>query len=1183
MPNNQIPLHVPVHVDALVVNNGVGRWKDLSLNIDLLNYYDSYKALGGYLEKDINDDSKVDTIYEKGIHLHWVLPKAFRHGNYNKVTDRLEFPLVPNRWLVIRTNDNMDIKAWVVQSDHENNSQSNCNYIKENVGSNNTPLSIHPLNIGVANDLNVFTEPGTPMFLTVMAPGNPDFAAAYMHSKNVFGFHDPMLGNDGKLLPTGVNYSYAVIGWFSDKNADPLAKITTKTDLDALLKNYSWTLKDNGATTDATVPTAMICHAVKQTVLWSDKPVNNVPSPGGVTIGVGNSSAEALAALLKTGISGNQLSVPGKLLAAYQYKSLSDNGLGTDGSKPLKKQLHNRGFVSVDGGTYWTVEPDTKSGEPSTDEDIAFESTTPFDTELSTLLQTLNKQQLDYDTQSNQLASKQEQLYALKYKRLYFDSNNSPSDGSAKWANVPAQLDAAIAALKNDIVALRNAVIALKSAINTKQDWPAGFSGAIVNTYSALQAKLADMKKKGTLPDNYAIKEVPKNKFFEPADPAIVINGLHPAEKFSTQSATCRTANTLVDTIFTQTQKLNIDKLLTDDIQKVIQDANAKSGLKLDGIIKECLLFMPTIAKKAGALLNQYEGDSEDHTAAIQSLIEQWHDQTETAVFINLNNTAALPDKLSVELWKQPWTPLYMEWNIQWISTYADASNTLLNQSWAFGAGDNTVDYALTAAASGKPLQYTGRTILATDMGKKVKDLDDKIDAGTRGDLFQTMQPVSQTLSGFTDQLIMRYHGIQLPFFNSDLTVDSDYTFIDQHYSWSPIADTDNFFAIRSGMFKLNMLRVIDTYGQAIDLIPSDNDMPAPDINNKRLVNAAGLPLRQVNNDYYFVLPPRIVQPARLRFNWVSGNNTSRITDADPGTNPVCGWLLHNKLSNSISVFETQGAAIAEIVFIGGEVQLQTPLGANTGVQFNNAMLEKVVNYIKSSIGNFNAMLSTMDNTSRKVQSKASKQQLTMALPLGFPLAVATAQTSLELKELPAQQQGWTAPAASFANNRYTICIGDAGNTLDGLAGYFIDNDFTTFHQPSGVASTTNSIAASNNIDIALNEVHNMVLLLDPRSQFYISPGILPSATYELPQNAVMKPLQQIQLRFPVAPVITPATSLTIPLLQSKDVTWSFITVTGVQQQTVQESDPVTANKDLLSFGPLYAAEGWLKATPASE
>jgi hypothetical protein len=37
-----------------------------------------------------------------GAHLMWTLPSTLRHGNQSTITGDVDFPLVPNRWLVMR-------------------------------------------------------------------------------------------------------------------------------------------------------------------------------------------------------------------------------------------------------------------------------------------------------------------------------------------------------------------------------------------------------------------------------------------------------------------------------------------------------------------------------------------------------------------------------------------------------------------------------------------------------------------------------------------------------------------------------------------------------------------------------------------------------------------------------------------------------------------------------------------------------------------------------------------------------------------------------------------------------------------------------------------------------------------------------------------------------------------------
>jgi hypothetical protein len=53
-----------------------------------------------------------------GIHLHWSLPDALTNGIARDGEQGITFPLVPNRWLIIRRRGNLVEKKWVVESDY---------------------------------------------------------------------------------------------------------------------------------------------------------------------------------------------------------------------------------------------------------------------------------------------------------------------------------------------------------------------------------------------------------------------------------------------------------------------------------------------------------------------------------------------------------------------------------------------------------------------------------------------------------------------------------------------------------------------------------------------------------------------------------------------------------------------------------------------------------------------------------------------------------------------------------------------------------------------------------------------------------------------------------------------------------------------------------------------------------
>src|SRR6476661_673668 len=58
---------------------------------------------------------------EAGIHVHWAVPDALTKGGVDETNTNLEFPVVPNRWLVTRFVMNGAMpnapRSWVIESD----------------------------------------------------------------------------------------------------------------------------------------------------------------------------------------------------------------------------------------------------------------------------------------------------------------------------------------------------------------------------------------------------------------------------------------------------------------------------------------------------------------------------------------------------------------------------------------------------------------------------------------------------------------------------------------------------------------------------------------------------------------------------------------------------------------------------------------------------------------------------------------------------------------------------------------------------------------------------------------------------------------------------------------------------------------------------------------------------------
>ncbi|HEX7117670.1 MAG TPA: hypothetical protein VF212_02725 [Longimicrobiales bacterium] len=114
LPDDASSLLVPVHLDAWVV--------DSRNQQALARYRADFGRLAAFRSPvpDAFDDEDVSKP-AVGIHLHWALPDALTHGREAEGGGPIEFPLVPNRWLIVRVETTegapQQARLWVVQSD----------------------------------------------------------------------------------------------------------------------------------------------------------------------------------------------------------------------------------------------------------------------------------------------------------------------------------------------------------------------------------------------------------------------------------------------------------------------------------------------------------------------------------------------------------------------------------------------------------------------------------------------------------------------------------------------------------------------------------------------------------------------------------------------------------------------------------------------------------------------------------------------------------------------------------------------------------------------------------------------------------------------------------------------------------------------------------------------------------
>ena len=226
-------LVVPIECDALVANNAVVRRDPVrwwSFNYASLQHFNSPEPLAF---------DRATTGQTPGVYLSWMLPAALREGAQDPRTGAITYPLVPNRWLVLRVQGAAKRSAvgWVIESDCPltarvtgGNSSRTSQYLVDptimalwansgdpyRTASGRPPPPPRPpvANIGIPLRLNGWREraPAT-MFLTAVAPAN-QCSADISHIISASSASTTTQSVDVDTL------SYQVIGWYSDPSRD---------------------------------------------------------------------------------------------------------------------------------------------------------------------------------------------------------------------------------------------------------------------------------------------------------------------------------------------------------------------------------------------------------------------------------------------------------------------------------------------------------------------------------------------------------------------------------------------------------------------------------------------------------------------------------------------------------------------------------------------------------------------------------------------------------------------------------------------------------------------------------------------------------------------------------------------------------------------------------------------------
>ena len=1257
---------VPVQLDALIVRHEGGTWADCAMTPPP---HGSETLAHELLATPFAERASRPV----GAYLHWALPDALTNGVASPTNPDVTFPAVPDRWLVARmssgtTASRRSVTAWVIEAGDEQPKVTPLDQWAETADPDRTDT------------------PGEQP-LTALGHGDAGWSAYFDNVENRLGFYDELKGVTGPVAylvcgwhsrhvddpigetltsPTHFEQRLAQLGW--EINAADIEaafvyaqdRIETATKLGLTTREARYSVQTDAVagkvlTADGIAgqaatkfsaggraelgrffaravswPQFTLYHGAVVGIGWPGigfgvapkgllgSEVGGPPSPAAVSVTIGNTVPEALAACLahNDGHPDEARILEAVLLGATDELDQPDSAARID------TRLHASGFASLPGGEvteglpqHPSTPPTSVVADPSQTDRGVFPPPPPAPP---------TQKGPAGGGRSGQLVSK---LGATPLQQI------TPTLGQGGRDSVLEHVKRRFA----DEVIVRVP--------------PAPNATAPEETVSVTRA----------LP-----------RFFMPADPVFLLQGAgrsfkHGGDSLHAESnkLVCRLSGHTVTALAPrQVQNLPGGGSVTgaDLLERGIDHGGVP--VECNDLLRELALLDPgsaSVAAQAATRGARRIAARALNNAAQVFAVEQmaWHvsrdDRRDSSHVVSASGFAGtLPSPISIALPSRPWTPLHLDWEVALFpapdfaawqlkeidfdarppsrpAPAAAPARTLSGRALLSGGAAQvaaaTVRKVLEQAQqtagsqSLKPgVRHAFNSVAALEMlndigamaAKSSVHLAAGIGAGTQSDFDHIADELERmdVLVGAMDR------------FNSKLRAG----FVADGVAGPGPGDgvPADFWPLRGGFMRITRLRLVDCFGQVLDLAGSDAATPA---RMEDIVRSE--PLTVADRPDLLELAPRFTAPSRLWFRFVSAADDA--ADAGDAASPLCGFVLPNHLDGDLQFSSADGHGLGAVRFdpAGGVVWEDSPgqptsIGKAPAVAVDNRHLGGVAQGLldwgtvdatpdaPAVDTALSSLLRIVDATLWAVDPFAHIGEEHLALLVGHPIAVLRAKIRVEVNEpvTPAVVRGIRVP----------VRIGAIAHWQDGLLAYFVGDDYRTLYVPDPAcadfarpigphqgfnqqASATSDYYANFASDLGVvaqpgatpvdhpyvdtsglvwiqpGQDVMLTLLMEPHSVVSATTGYLPRKEIGMRRDWVAPGLSRLAPIFRFGPVLVDPKLIRMPVAADIRGTWSW---SHRSTATTWADEPVTnSTADArIPPDPSQGQEGWLKLTP---
>ncbi len=1258
---------VPIQVDALVVRaqTTAAQWADCALK--------PHPGSGTPTRRDLLPApfAELATARLTGVYLHWALPTALTSATAEG--DNAIFPAAPDRWLVLRLSPSTNtaqrraVRGWVLRAGDQNPVPIDLDSFTEGPPSEdaiNNPLTV--LGTGdvswaayydnVVNRLAFYDslsdlKAGPLSYLVCGWYSNPEQdPLGDTKVKSLTDFNNIMSDYGWQLaqgeLDEAVNYSRRFLVAASKLGLSSVAR--TAFALNDVTSgaggNMPYATSDTAPsfppvdeggealgpyTTDGSWwPKATLFHGSVVAIGWPGIgwPGNETgllsgesggpPAASSITVAAGNTLTEALAALVAQN---NNSPDEAQILEAFLLGALNDLN-EANGRAAVDALLHNNSFASISGGStseqLWIPQmPDTPPALPNPVNPgpgvFPSQTTIPF----------------------------QQQAFQ---SGLFEASTVNPGGQAQATKFLP-------------IETVRETTF---------------LNGGLASVITAVSPTVAQQP----IPGHYVTANRALPRLFYPSEPVLLLEGAGRSfkhgndDRFSQDNTlVCRLTGFVVTALSSNaiTGQPNRPSIQGQDVlERGVENGSVPP--ECEDLLSEAVLLDPGSASALATASQSSPVASAVITATARNFtVEQtvwWATRNPNfdhgPLVANSGITGTLPAPLAVSPPVKPWNPLHLDYKIQ----YIPSTNGV--KDWDLSEIDYEADLtklpSFTDLTAGLTLQ--GRVHLtggaaATAAASLRQAIDQSLAAGGAGNLAPNTTAqfhshlaqialqnfaalASNTHATITNAPANTVPPVDLGPLEDILTTLSSMDVLTgaldgftQQLRGGYDPDTKSapadgsiptpFVPLRSGFLRILRLRLVDCFGQYVDLAGSGDNST---VNLSQIVVSA--PFQVEQNPGILALPPRFTSPSRLWLRYMSADGTQN--EANDTISPVCGFLMPNHLDGDLEFFGADGTNLgvvtpdpeAGIVWQDAPGQPST-VGQSPARAIPNQFAAGIAQGLlqwgladatqdASHEDALSALLRIIDSTLWAVDPFGHTGDEHLSLLVGHPVVVLRARLRLEVDE-PIHPE-------LLNTTSINVRLGALTQFQDGLLGYFVNDDYTrlycadaavagfarevgpgrgflqqanlvpdfyqTFSNDLGANVTEGSspvthpyVDTSGVVAINPNQEIALTLLVEPQTDVHATSGLLPSKDIGMRRNWIAAALAVLSPTFRFGPVLVDPKKIRMPVSTDIQGAWSWDHRTDI---TTWAEDPVVNATDdpQLRPDPATAEEGWLRLTP---